>query len=52
MKNPNKTIYIVDGNLFIHRAFHAIRNLSNSKGLPTNAILGFTKMLMKLLDDK
>jgi len=52
MKSPNKTIYIVDGNLFIHRAFHAIRNLSNSKGLPTNAILGFTKMLMKLLDDK
>ena len=36
----------------MHRAFHAIRNLSNSKGFPTNAILGFTKMLMKLLDDK
>ncbi|MBW2333659.1 MAG: DNA polymerase I, partial [Deltaproteobacteria bacterium] len=52
MKSSNKTLYIVDGSLFIHRAFHAIRNLSNSKGLPTNAILGFTKMLMKLLDDK
>jgi len=52
MKSSNKTIYIVDGSLYIHRAFHAIRNLSNSKGLPTNAIFGFTKMLIKLLDDK
>jgi len=52
MKSSNKTIYIVDGSSYIHRAFHAIRHLSNSKGLPTNAIFGFTKMLMKLLDDK
>jgi len=52
MKSANKTLYLVDGSLYIHRAFHAIRNLSNSKGLPTNAIFGFTKMLMKLLDDK
>ncbi len=52
MKSANKTIYLVDGSSYIHRAYHAIRNLSNSKGLPTNAIFGFTKMLMKLLDDK
>ena len=52
MKSANKTLYLLDGNSYIHRAFHAIRNLSNSKGLPTNAILGFTKMLIKLLDDK
>jgi DNA polymerase-1 len=52
MKSANKTIYLVDGSSYIHRAYHAIKNLSNSKGLPTNAIFGFTKMLMKLLDDK
>jgi DNA polymerase-1 len=52
MHSSNKTVYIVDGSSYIHRAFHAIRQLSNSKGLPTNAIFGFTKMLMKLLDDK
>ena len=52
MKSANKTVYIIDGSSYIHRAFHAIRNLSNSKGLPTNAIFGFTKMLIKLLDDK
>ncbi len=52
MKSTNKTIYLVDGTSYIHRAYHAIRNLSNSEGLPTNAIFGFTKMLLKLLDEK
>ena len=52
MAEKTKVIYLIDGNSYIHRAYHAIRNLSNSKGLPTNAIFGFTKMLLKLLDDK
>ena len=52
MKSVKKTIYVVDGTSYIHRAYHAIKNLSNSQGLPTNAIFGFTRMLMKLLDDK
>ena len=52
MKRTVKTVYLVDGHSYIHRAYHAIRGLSNSKGLPTNAIFGFTKMLIKLLDDK
>ena len=52
MKNGTKTIYLVDGTSYIHRAYHAIRNLSNSQGLPTNAIFGFTRMLIKLLDEK
>ena len=47
-----ETVYLVDGHSYIHRAYHAIRNLSNSKGFPTNIIFGFTKMLLKLLADK
>ncbi|MFZ5573267.1 MAG: DNA polymerase I [Thermodesulfobacteriota bacterium] len=47
-----KTIYLVDGSAYIYRAYHAIRNLSNSKGTPTNAAFGFTKMLLKLMADK
>jgi len=47
-----KTIYLIDGTAYIYRAFHAIRNLSNSKGFPTNAAFGFTRMLMKLINDK
>jgi DNA polymerase-1 len=46
-----KTLYLIDGTAYIHRAYHAIRDLTNSKGLPTNAAFGFTRMLLKLMDD-
>ncbi|MCD6293951.1 MAG: DNA polymerase I, partial [Deltaproteobacteria bacterium] len=52
MKDDSKTIYLLDGSSYIHRAYHAIRNLQNTSGFPTNAILGFTKMILKLLSDK
>ncbi|HSW64553.1 MAG TPA: 5'-3' exonuclease H3TH domain-containing protein [Dissulfurispiraceae bacterium] len=45
-------VYLVDGNSFFYRAFHAIKSLTNSKGFPTNAIYGFTTMLMKILKEK
>jgi len=52
MTQEEKVLYLVDGSSYIHRAYHAVRNLSNSKGLPTNAIFGFSRMLLKLLGDK
>ncbi|MDX1762903.1 MAG: DNA polymerase I [bacterium] len=48
----NRTLYLIDGSSYIYRAFYAIRNLSNSKGLPTNAVYGFTRMLMKVINEK
>ena len=48
----DKTIYLIDGSAYIHRAYHAIRGLSNSKGLPTNAVFGFTKMPLKLTQER
>lgn len=45
-------LFLIDGHSYFYRAFHAIRNLSNSKGMPTNAIFGFTNMLIKLLREK
>ncbi|MBW2513913.1 MAG: hypothetical protein JRE21_05015 [Deltaproteobacteria bacterium] len=50
--DPQKTIFLIDGSGYIYRAFHAIRGLTNSKGLPTNAVYGFTRMIMKLLEEK
>src|SRR5512137_394207 len=47
--NEKKIIYLVDGSNYLYRAFYAIRELSNSRGFPTNAIYGFTNMLIKLL---
>jgi DNA polymerase-1 len=40
--HQDKTLYLIDGSAYIYRAYHAIRGLSNSKGLPTNAVFGFT----------
>lgn len=42
---------LVDGSNYLYRAYYAIPALTNSKGMPTNAIYGFTTMLMKLLRD-
>ena len=52
MPQEKETVYLVDGSSYIHRAYHAIRHLSNSKGFPTNLIFGFTKMILKLVADK
>jgi DNA polymerase-1 len=46
------TIYLIDGSAYMYRAFHAVRSLSNSSGMPTNAVYGFTRMLMKLFKDR
>ena len=51
MKN-DRTLYLIDGSAYIYRAYHAIRSLTNSKGLPTNAVFGFTRMLIKLIEDR
>lgn len=51
MTSGKKTIHLVDGSGYIYRAYHAIRHLSNSQGLPTNATFGFANMLLKLLNE-
>ncbi len=43
------TLYLIDGSAYIYRAFFALPPLNNSKGLQTNAVYGFTTMLMKVL---
>lgn len=45
-------LYLIDGNSYFYRAYHAIRGLTNSKGLPTNAIYGFTNMILKIIKEK
>ena len=51
MSRP-RTIHLVDGSGQFYRAFHAIRGLATSRGLPTNATYGFTTMLRKMLQDE
>ena len=46
-----KMLLLVDGSSYLYRAFHAIRDLHNSKGEPTNAIYGVLNMLRRLHKD-
>ncbi|CAG7644861.1 DNA polymerase I [Paenibacillus solanacearum] len=45
-------LILIDGNSIAYRAFFALPLLSNSKGLHTNAVFGFTTMLLKLLEEQ
>jgi len=49
---PFQKLYLIDGTSYLYRAFFALPRLSTSKGLPTNAIFGFTSMLFKLLREE
>lgn len=50
--NMSEKLFLIDGNSFCYRAYYAIRNLTNSKGRPTNAIYGFVAMLNKLIKEE
>ncbi len=45
------TLYLVDASGFIFRAFHALPPLTDPKGTPVGAVVGFTNMMLRLLKD-
>src|SRR5665647_959472 len=45
-------LIIIDGNSIAYRAFFALPLLSNSNGLHTNAVYGFTTILLKLIEEQ
>jgi DNA polymerase-1 len=47
-----QTIYLIDGTAQIYKAFYAIQSLSTKAGFPTNAIFGFIKIVLKLIQDE
>ena len=44
-------LFLIDGSNNVYRSYFAIRNLTNSSGMATNAVYGFTTTLRKLLKD-
>jgi DNA polymerase-1 len=52
IKSEGKTFFIIDGSSYIYRAFYAIRRLTNSKGIPTQAVYGFITMLQKVMREQ
>jgi DNA polymerase-1 len=50
----NKKLVLIDGHALAYRAYHALRpdSFSTRQGEPTNAVYGFTSMLLAVLRDE
>jgi len=47
-----RTLAVIDGNSLLHRAFHGLPpTMTAPDGRPTNAVFGFTSMLVKMAAD-
>ena len=49
MTSSPKTLYLIDAHGYLHRAYHALPPLTNSKGEPVGALFGFARMLTKIV---
>jgi len=45
-------LVLIDGHSILNRAFYGVPTLSNSAGLPTNAVYGFLNILFRILDEE
>ncbi|MDH5488693.1 MAG: DNA polymerase I [Rhodospirillaceae bacterium] len=46
-----KHLFLIDGSGFIFRAYHALPPMTRPDGTPVGAVYGFTKMIMKLVEE-
>ena len=46
-----QTLYLIDGHSLTFKAYYAIRNLRSPQGVPTGAVYGFLRMLLKFMDE-
>jgi|MDSW01.1.fsa_nt_gb DNA polymerase-1 len=51
MSNKGK-LFLIDGSAYIFRAYYGIRPLSTSTGVPTNAVVGFARMIARLIKEQ
>lgn len=47
-----KTLFIIDANSLIHRAYHALPSFTGPKGNPTGALYGISSILLRILKEK
>lgn len=49
--NSALQLYLLDGSSYIYRAYYGIRDRATASGMLTNAVFGFTRMLLTLLQE-
>lgn len=50
-KKAENRYLLIDGNALVHRGYHAIPALTNKQGEPTNAVYGFTMILLRAIKE-
>ena len=45
-------LVLIDGNSLLNRAFYATPLFTTKSGVPTNAVFGFIKLMLKIISDK
>jgi DNA polymerase-1 len=50
-QGKRKRLLVLDSHAILHRAYHAIPDLSSSKGEPTGALFGLSTMLLKSITE-
>ena len=48
----SEKLLLIDGHSILNRAFYGVPDLTNSKGLHTNAVYGFLNIMFKVLDEE
>ncbi|HJW46131.1 MAG TPA: 5'-3' exonuclease H3TH domain-containing protein [Lysobacter sp.] len=49
--SPKRTLFLVDASMYVFRAWHSMPNeFTDADGWPTNAVHGFARFLLELLD--
>ncbi len=51
MANQTKKAILIDGNSILFRMFYGVRTMTSSKGVPTNGIFGFVKLLQQIQNE-
>ena len=46
----SRKLLVIDGNSILNRAFYGVRPLTTKEGLPTNALFGFSNILLRHLE--
>ncbi len=50
--NLSPKLYLLDGSSYIYRAYYGVRDLATAAGMPTNAVFGFTRLLLGLVQEQ
>ncbi len=48
-KTSKKTLVLLDAHALLHRAYHALPEFTNSKGVPTGGLYGYIAMILKII---